>query len=175
MSARALILQSKTENDPRWAAVIARDTKADGQFYYSVKTTGVYCRPSCAARTARPENVQFHATCEQAEQAGFRPCKRCKPDQPSLVERHSAMVTKICRFIEKSGTLPSLGELAAQAGLSPYYFHRIFRTVTGLTPKAYATAHRATRFRHELGQNYSPTQFQEMGPLPHRRQRVFPG
>ena len=157
MSVKTLNLARVTGEDPRWAAVIARDAKADGQFYYSVRTTGVYCRPSCAARTARPENVQFHTTREAAEKAGFRPCKRCKPDQPSLVERHSAVVAKICGFIEKSGTLPSLEELATQAELSPYYFHRVFRAVTGLTPRAYATAYRATQLRNELGRSTTVT------------------
>src|ERR1700741_2886072 len=77
-------LASATVNDPRWAALIGRDSSADGRFYYSVKTTGVYCRPSCAARPARPENVQFHLTCEDAEKAGCRPCKRCKPNQAGM-------------------------------------------------------------------------------------------
>src|SRR6476469_8515348 len=72
-----------TKSDPRWMSIVNRDASGDGKFYYSVKTTGVYCRPSCAARLARPENVQYHRTCEDAEKAGFRPCKRCKPDQAS--------------------------------------------------------------------------------------------
>ena len=75
-------------NDPRWAQVLARDAGADGNFYYSVKTSGVYCRPSCAARPARPENVAFHLTAADAEHAGFRPCKRCKPDQPREMIRY---------------------------------------------------------------------------------------
>ena len=69
-------------NDQRWESLTNRDPSADGTFYYSVKTTGVYCRPSCAARSARRENVQFHASREDAERAGFRPCKRCKPNEP---------------------------------------------------------------------------------------------
>src|SRR5918992_6406412 len=97
-----------TEQDPRWSAVVARDRSADGQFVYSVSTTGVYCRPSCAARLARPEHVRFHTTCEDAERAGFRPCKRCKPRQPSLVEQHAAKVTAACRIIEASETVPGL-------------------------------------------------------------------
>lgn len=157
MSARTLTFSGKTENDPRWAAVIARDTKADGQFYYSVKTTGVYCRPSCASRTARPENVRFHVTCEEAEQAGCRPCRRCKPDQPALVVQHTEIITKICRFIERSEKIPSLEQLAARAGLSLYYFHRVFKSVTGLTPRAYAVAHRARRIRDELGRSTTVT------------------
>ena len=88
-----------TDQDPRWAAVVARDRTFDGQFYYSVGTIGVYCRPSCAARRARPGNVRFHATRAAAEKAGFRPCKRCKPDQPSLAEQHAAKVAAVCRLI----------------------------------------------------------------------------
>src|SRR5437016_1586733 len=119
-----------TLNDPRWAAVLARRPEADGTFYYSVKTTGVYCRPSCAARLARPENVRFHATCEDAEKAGFRPCKRCKPNQPSLVEQYTTKVTEACRIIEASETAPGLGALATRVGVSRYHFHRMFKQVT---------------------------------------------
>jgi AraC family transcriptional regulator of adaptative response/methylated-DNA-[protein]-cysteine methyltransferase len=139
-----------TASDPRWAAVVARDGNADGKFFYSVKTTGVYCRPSCAARAARPENVGFHATCEDAERAGFRPCKRCKPGRPSLTEQHAAAVAGVCRLIENADTVPALAALAKYAGMSTYHFHRVFKTVTGLTPKSYATAHRAKKIRSEL-------------------------
>lgn len=137
-------------NDPRWAAVVARDPDADGQFFYSVRTTGVYCRPSCAARRARPENVQFHLTAADAERAGFRPCKRCKPGQPSLAARHTAMVAELCRFIKQAEQMPSLQILAERANLSSYHLHRIFKTITGVTPKAYAEAHRASRVRSGL-------------------------
>jgi AraC family transcriptional regulator of adaptative response/methylated-DNA-[protein]-cysteine methyltransferase len=153
MSSTTLELVQATESDPRWAAIIARDRAADGQFYYSVKTTGIYCRPSCAARPARPENVRFHATREEAEKAGFRPCKRCKPEQPSLLEQHAMTVAKVCRFIETSETVPDLEELAAYAGFSTYYFHHVFKSVTGLTPKAYATAQRVVRIRNKLTRN----------------------
>jgi AraC family transcriptional regulator of adaptative response/methylated-DNA-[protein]-cysteine methyltransferase len=139
-----------TEQDPRWASVVARDRTADGQFYYSVVTTGVYCRPSCAARRAKPENVRFHASCADAERAGFRPCKRCKPDQPAPGDQHAAKVAEICRLIEAAEEVPSLDQLAQAAGLSPYHFHRVFKAVTGVTPKAYASAHRANRIRDEL-------------------------
>src|SRR5262250_1705654 len=104
-----------TVEDPRWAAVVARDPKADGRFYYSVRTTGVYCRPSCASRRARPENVAFHATRADAEAAGFRPCRRCRPDQPSLLEQHAAAVTQACRTIERSSEPPTLTELAKRS------------------------------------------------------------
>src|SRR5512140_739251 len=138
------------KNDPRWAAVRTRDARADGTFVYSVKTTGVYCRPSCAARPARPENVAFHATTAAAQQAGFRPCKRCKPDQPPLAERQAIQIAELCRLIEHSEHVPTLDELASHAGWSAFHTHRLFKTVTGVTPKAYAAAHRATRVRGEL-------------------------
>lgn len=143
-------LAGLTERDPRWASVVARDASADGRFWYSVATTGVYCRPSCASRLARPENIRFHATREAAERAGFRPCKRCKPDQPSLAERHAARIVDACRFIEESEQAPGLEDLASRAGMSPYHFHRVFKAITGLTPKSYAGADRAGRMRREL-------------------------
>lgn len=139
-----------TVNDPRWARVLARDPSADGLFFYSVKTTGVYCRPSCSARPARPENVDFHASAAAAEAAGFRPCKRCKPDQPPLAEQHAGLVATLCRRIEQADAAPTLDALAAAAGMSPFHLHRVFKAVTGLTPRAYAAAHRARRVRSEL-------------------------
>ena len=148
---------SSVVKDARWAAVKARDASADGAFFYSVRTTGVYCRPSCAARPARPENVQFHRTAAAAEQAGFRACKRCKPEQPSLSERRAATVAALCRRIESAGEAPPLEELARQAGLSAFHTHRIFKAVTGLTPKAYAAAHRQRRVRAELKKGASVT------------------
>jgi AraC family transcriptional regulator of adaptative response/methylated-DNA-[protein]-cysteine methyltransferase len=139
-----------TGDDTRWAALRARDKAADGAFVYSVKTTGVYCRPSCPARPARPENVAFHDTPAAAERAGFRPCKRCKPDQPPAAERQAAQVAALCRWIEASDQVPTLEDLASRAGLSPFHTHRLFKAVTGVTPRAYAVAHRARRVRGEL-------------------------
>jgi AraC family transcriptional regulator, regulatory protein of adaptative response / methylated-DNA-[protein]-cysteine methyltransferase len=143
--------------DSRWAAVVARDPKADGKFFYSVRTTGVYCRPSCASRHARRENVAFHASTGAAERAGFRPCKRCKPDQAPLAIQHAAMIAKICRRIESAERIPNLATLAREANLSPYHFHRLFKALTGLTPRAYAAAHRAGRVRRELGRSRTVT------------------
>lgn len=140
-----------TQADPRWAAVLARSAAADGSFWYSVVSTGVYCRPSCAARTPRPENVRFHASCADAEAAGFRPCQRCKPLQPSALAHHAGLVTQACRILEAEGATP-LGALAARVGLSSSHLHRIFKQVTGLTPKAYAAAQREQRVRSALGQ-----------------------
>ena len=139
----------ETEAD-RWAAVLAKDSQADGAFVYSVRTTGVYCRPNCAARPARRENVAFHDSIEAAQAAGFRPCKRCKPDQASLAERNALAVAKACRMIEETEEIPSLDDLAAQAEMSPFHFHRVFKGVTGLTPAAYARAQRAERVRQAL-------------------------
>jgi AraC family transcriptional regulator of adaptative response/methylated-DNA-[protein]-cysteine methyltransferase len=146
-----------TKNDPRWPLVVARDAGADGKFYYSVKTTGVYCRPSCAARLAKPENVQFHTTCEHAEQAGFRPCKRCKPNEASALEAQSRKIAEACRLIETSEELPGLEELAQHAGLSVWHFHRLFKAATGLTPKRYAAAQRDNRVRNNLKASHSVT------------------
>lgn len=141
-----------TRADPRWAAVVARDAAADGDFFYSVKTTGVYCRPSCAARTARPENVAFHASAADAERAGFRACKRCRPDQPPRAERQAALVADLCRLIERSDSPPALDALATHAGVSAFHLHRMFKSVTGLTPRAWAAARRAERLRDHLTQ-----------------------
>lgn len=137
-------------DEDRWAAVVRRDRGADGTFYYSVRTTGVYCRPSCAARLARRENVGFHATCAAAERAGFRACKRCRPNEPGLTEQRAAAVAKTCRLIESAEDVPPLDALAEAAGMSRFHFHRVFKAVTGVTPKAYAAAHRARRVRAAL-------------------------
>jgi AraC family transcriptional regulator, regulatory protein of adaptative response / methylated-DNA-[protein]-cysteine methyltransferase len=136
--------------DPRWSLILARDRQADGQFYYSVKTTGVYCKPSCPSRLAKPENVAFHATMTDAELAGFRACKRCKPDQASFEEINADKIAVACRTIEIADVPPLLGKLAAQAGLSPHHFHRVFKSITGLTPKGYASAHRTNKVRSQL-------------------------
>ncbi|SED83680.1 DNA-O6-methylguanine--protein-cysteine S-methyltransferase /Transcriptional regulator Ada [Rhizobiales bacterium GAS188] len=130
------------DDDARWAAVRRRDPEADGAFVFAVATTGVYCRSTCASRPARRENVTFHATPVEAEAAGFRPCKRCRPDLPPRSEREAALIAEACRSIEAAEEELSLAELAAKAGLSPHHFHRIFKRITGVTPKAYAAAHR---------------------------------
>jgi AraC family transcriptional regulator of adaptative response/methylated-DNA-[protein]-cysteine methyltransferase len=137
-------------DDERYRAVRDRDTRADGAFLYSVRTTKVYCRPSCAARLANRENIAFHATPADAERAGFRPCKRCRPRDTSQAQRHAAAVTHACRLIEAAEIAPPLQELAAAVNLSAYHFHRVFKRVTGVTPKAYASARRSQRVATEL-------------------------
>lgn len=137
-------------DDPRWTAVLTRDRQADGRFCYEVRTTGVYCRPSCGARTPRPENVAFYETAAAAEQAGFRPCRRCRPEQDSPAQRQAALVAELCRQIAAADGPPSLATLARDARLSASHLHRLFRAVTGITPLAYARAQRAARMRAEL-------------------------
>ena len=146
-----------TENDPRWAAVVARDPKADGQFVYAVKTTGIYCNPSSLARLPKPQNVEFFDSAEQARAAGYRPSKRAAKDQSELAAQHAATVAAACRQIESAETLPTLGELAETAGLSSFHFHRVFKGVTGLTPKGYADAHRSRKVRERLADSGSVT------------------
>ncbi len=156
ISARSLTPPFAGDED-RWQAVAARDARADGVFWYSVRTTGVYCRPSCGARLPRRENVAFHASRDAAESAGFRPCLRCRPRGPSLSETHAAAIAKACRTIEGAETMPPLAELAAAAGLSPFHFHRVFKAATGVTPKAYAVARRTLRVRDALTESGSVT------------------
>jgi AraC family transcriptional regulator of adaptative response/methylated-DNA-[protein]-cysteine methyltransferase len=138
--------------------MVARDTSHDGEFYCAVETTGVYCRPGCPARLPKRTNVRFYDTCGEAERAGFRPCKRCKPDQPSLDQRHAEKIAQACRLIESGAEEPKLDDLAEAVGLSSYHFHRIFKQALGVTPKAYATAHRTKRVRARLGKSGTVTE-----------------
>ena len=144
-------------DDPRWARIAARDKTADGHFWYSVSTTGVYCRPSCPSRVPNPKNVQLHNTLESAKATGFRPCRRCKPDGASLEAENAALVAKACRIIEESEEELSLEELANAIGRSPGYFHRVFKAATGLTPKDYAAGHRAKKVRQGLASGNTVT------------------
>lgn len=144
--------------DPRWAAVLARDPAADGRFYYSVASTGVYCRPSCGARRPRPEHVRFHDSCAAAEQAGFRPCRRCRPNMPIAAGPHTEALVRACRQIEESDSVPTLAQLAEQAGLSVWHFHRLFKRHTGVTPKEYGKARRRQRIGSALRRGGSVTE-----------------
>jgi AraC family transcriptional regulator of adaptative response/methylated-DNA-[protein]-cysteine methyltransferase len=144
-------------DEAKWQAVVTKDRNADGAFFYSVKTTGVYCLPSCPARPALRRNVAFHETCEEAERAGFRPCKRCWPRGPRLAQAHAASIAKACRAIEAAEKSPTLEALARAAGMSAFHFHRVFKKLTGLTPKGYAAAHRSQRVRAQLAQNNTVT------------------
>jgi AraC family transcriptional regulator of adaptative response/methylated-DNA-[protein]-cysteine methyltransferase len=144
-------------DDERWAAVCARAHAADGAFYYSVRTTGVFCRPSCPSRTPRRVNVAFHASPAEAQAAGFRACLRCRPLDAPLAVRQAEAVAQACRLIEAAEDEPDLASLAAACGMSRFHFHRVFKAHTGITPKAYAAARRAERLTQGLAQAASVT------------------
>lgn len=145
------------DEDSRWQALMRRERTAEGVFYYAVKTTGVYCRPTCPARLPKREHVRFFTTCAQAEQAGFRPCKRCRPSEIAPDQRQREAVVQACRLIETADTVPNLAEIANRVGLSRFHFHRLFKQLTGVTPKAYAAAQRAERVRSELARGTTVT------------------
>jgi AraC family transcriptional regulator of adaptative response/methylated-DNA-[protein]-cysteine methyltransferase len=127
----------------------------DGKFVYAVESTGIYCRPSCPSRRPKPQNVIFFATAEEAESRWFRACKRCRPNDLSLSKQHARAIAEACRAIESAEELPALAELAKSAGMSAFYFHRLFKRIAGLTPKAYATARRYERVREKLADGKS--------------------
>ncbi|WP_051229329.1 bifunctional DNA-binding transcriptional regulator/O6-methylguanine-DNA methyltransferase Ada [Paludibacterium yongneupense] len=137
-------------DDARWEIVLRRDPAADEQFVYAVKTTGVYARPSSSARLPKRENVEFFDNAHAAEAAGYRPSGRHGADRSMTAARRAELVAVACRLIEDAETPPSLAEMAAAAGISPFHFHRVFKAEVGLTPKAYADANRSRRLRAEL-------------------------
>ena len=137
-------------DDERWQAVVKRDPRTCDEFVYGVLTTGVYCRPACASRLPNRKNVRFFETSMEAEQAGFRPCKRCRPETPERKEAHALTVLKACKRIDEAETPPSLKELAEGARLSSFHFQRVFKKIIGVTPKQYAMERRAGRFRDHL-------------------------
>lgn len=140
---------TRNTDDDRWLAVLARDLTADGQFVFAVRTTGIFCRPSCRARHALRKNVCFFPDAIHAVQAGYRACKRCFPDKADPQAHRVAKVEKACRLLEQDRPL-TLDALAQQVGMSPYHFHRLFKSLTGMTPKAWQQAARAGRLRRSL-------------------------
>jgi len=145
--------------DPRWAAVLARDASADGTFVYSVRSTGVYCRPSCPSRRARRANVAFHATAAEAERAGFRPCRRCHPEREAATHPHAALVAALCRRLDAAERAPTLARAGRELGQRGRAFHlqRVFKALTGLSPRDWARARRAERMQRALEGNDSVT------------------
>ena len=141
-------------DDDRWRAVSERDRAAEGIFVYAVSTTGVYCRPGCTSRRPKRENVRFFAMNSDAAKAGFRACKRCRPDQPDST---SEVIATACARLSETDEVPSLEDLAREAGLSPWHFQKTFKAAVGLTPKQFAKARRTERFRAELGNAGSVT------------------
>lgn len=138
-------------DERRWQAVYERDTGADGQFVFAVLTTGVCCRPSCRSRRALRENVRFYPDVDTAQAAGFRPCKRCQPENSDPQQQKVDKVAAACRLLEQETPI-TLEALARQLAVSPFHFHRLFKSVTGMTPKAWQQAWRARRLREALGQ-----------------------
>ena len=134
--------------DSKWQAVVSNDEHYDGVFVYAVKTTGIYCRPSCRSRTPKPQHVEYFATGEQAENAGYRACKRC-----FLGQEHAEQVIKrACAFIAAQKNMPKLDEVAAQVGLSPNYFQQLFSDALGISPRSYSDSHRQQMFKKLLQQ-----------------------
>lgn len=138
-------------DERRWQAVCERDARADGQFVFAVLTTGVCCRPSCRSRHALRENVRFYPNVATAQAEGFRPCKRCQPEKTDPQQQKVEKVAAACRLLEQETPL-TLEALARQLAVSPFHFHRFFKSVTGMTPKAWQQAWRARRLREALGQ-----------------------
>jgi AraC family transcriptional regulator of adaptative response/methylated-DNA-[protein]-cysteine methyltransferase len=141
--------------DTAWAAVERRDRAFDGRFVFAVSTTGIYCRPSCPARRPRRENVRFFAVRDEAEAAGFRACRRCRP----AAERGpaAALVARVTRLLDEHPDGITLAELARRTGVSAHHLQRVFRAETGVTPKQYLTARRTGRLRDELKQGSDVT------------------
>lgn len=136
--------------DPRYGRIQARDASADGQFWFGVVTTGVYCRPSCRARTPRPENVRYFVAQVEATAAGFRACLRCRPDLAPKRTREAEVVAELCRYLEATESPPPLRDLADRAGWSPSHTRRVFQAITGLTPKGWLQAKAAEKMQASL-------------------------
>jgi AraC family transcriptional regulator of adaptative response/methylated-DNA-[protein]-cysteine methyltransferase len=141
-----------------WDAVTGRDRAMDGVFFYAVRTTGVYCRPSCPSRRPKPENVVFFRNRNGAERAGFRPCKRCKPERDIQIDANAQIVEKVCRYIDTHPDQPAtLEALSSAIGLSPFHLHRTFKALTGITPRAYADSRRLESLKAGLREGHSVT------------------
>lgn len=148
---------SKQDQENWWSAICTRDRTADEHVVYAVLTTGIYCRPSCPSRRPKRQNVSFHATASAAEAAGFRACLRCDPAGSGALDRQISRIVNACQTIQEAETPPDLEALAKAEGLSRFHFQRLFRTLTGVTPKIYSLAFRAERLRNTLPGSSSVT------------------
>jgi AraC family transcriptional regulator of adaptative response/methylated-DNA-[protein]-cysteine methyltransferase len=136
------------DDETLWRAVLRRDVRFDGRIFFAVRSTGIYCRPSCPARRPRREQVVFFRVPEAAEHAGFRSCRRCRPRNAVTADPHVEMVRRACHFIEaRAGELPSLEDLSAHTGVSRYHLQRVFKRVAGITPRQYAEPLRLSKFK----------------------------
>jgi AraC family transcriptional regulator of adaptative response/methylated-DNA-[protein]-cysteine methyltransferase len=145
------------EPDPRWNAVLTRDKSADGQFVYAVSSTGIYCKPSCASRRPRRQRVVFFDTADDAARAGYRACRRCKPDAASAVDPWIEKVRRACVYLANVDGHVSLAHLAARLGGSPYHLQRSFKRLVGVTPREYAEACRLRKVKRSLRRGESGT------------------
>jgi len=137
-------------SDRRWQAIMRRDAGQGEDFVFAVKTTGIYCRPTCPSRRPKRANVTFYETAAQAKAAGFRACQRCRPDGPGMDERRLSMVREACRIIDAAQEPPRLEDLASALGLSASHLHRQFKSTLGVTPRQYAAGKRVERLQTEL-------------------------
>lgn len=139
------------DQDRYWQAVLARDVQLDGQFVYAVRSTGVYCRPTCPSRRPRREGTTFFAAPAEAEAAGYRPCRRCQPARAIPAEPNLALIEAVCTYLaEPHERTPSLTELAERFGFSPSHLQRTFKRLVGVSPRQYAAEQRLARFKEEL-------------------------
>lgn len=144
--------------ETRWNLVLSRDRHSDGAFVYAVRSTGIYCRPSCSSRRPRREQVVFFPLPAAAERAGFRPCRRCKPQQAKAADPQLELVRRVCRELDAaSGEAVTLSALASQLGTSPFHLQRTFKRVMGISPREYQDAKRVERLKKELKDNRSVT------------------
>ncbi len=155
MQANPTAIPSETES---WDAVLKKDFSRDGQFYFAVKTTGIYCRPSCPSRTPKRANVSFYSTTAAAREAGFRACLRCAPDGLSKRQQQTQAILQACRAIEDQTERISLNDLAEKVGLSPHHFHRLFKDVTGVTPHDYFKARQIAQIGESIKNSTSVTE-----------------
>jgi AraC family transcriptional regulator of adaptative response/methylated-DNA-[protein]-cysteine methyltransferase len=140
-----------------WQAVERRDASFDGRFFFGVKTTGVYCRPSCPSRHALRHNVKFYTTAQEAERDGLRPCKRCRPLQ-AVTDPAATRIRELCRVIEARPDTPlDLAEMAARTGLSRFHLQRTFKAIAGVTPKQYVEACRLRLLKNSLRESKDVT------------------
>ena len=144
-------------DDRRWKAVARREQSADRCFYYAVMTTGIFCRPGCPSRLPKRENVEYFISSQAAMASGYRPCKKCKPTATNANEDTERKIIAACRIIENSTAVPKLADLARKLQLSPYYFHRLFKKVVGVTPKQFGSSHRSRRLSNSLKTSRSIT------------------
>jgi AraC family transcriptional regulator of adaptative response/methylated-DNA-[protein]-cysteine methyltransferase len=153
-----IALQMAVLDGSYWDAVAARDRGMDGVFFYAVTSTGVYCRPSCPSKRPRRENVVFFREREAAERAGFRPCKRCKPDAADGPDPNAQLIEKVCRYIDAHPDEPvTLETLGRALAISPFYLQRTFKAHTGITPRAYADSRRLQSLKTGLREGHSVT------------------